>query len=66
MLDELITREILKKLGDAAAFIRGEEYFSAGAVDRLRATGDKITASLLLTFMRSYAATALVVKGRVP
>lgn len=44
MLDELITREILKELGGAAAFIRGEQYFSAGAVDRLRATGDKITA----------------------
>lgn len=44
MLDELITREILKELGGATAFIRGEEYFSAGAVDRLRASDDKITA----------------------
>ena len=40
----LITPAILASLAGAAAFRRGEEYFSAGAVGSLRATDDKITA----------------------
>ncbi len=44
MLGELITREILEDLAGATVFRRGEEYFSAGAVERLRATDDNVTA----------------------
>jgi uncharacterized Zn finger protein len=44
MEDSLITRAVLEDLAGAAVFRRGEEYFSAGAVSRLRAANDKITA----------------------
>jgi len=44
MLGELINRAILEDLAGATVFRRGEEYFSAGAVERLRATDDKVTA----------------------
>lgn len=44
MNTDLITPAILESLAGAAAFRRGEEYFSAGAVGPLRATDDKITA----------------------
>jgi len=44
MLDKLITRAILEDLAGAAVFRRGDEYFAAGAVERLRATDDKVTA----------------------
>lgn len=44
MLDELITRATLEDRAGTAAFRRGEEYFSVGAVGRLRATDDKVTA----------------------
>jgi len=44
MLDNLISRAILKDLAGTAALQRGEEYFSIGAVGRLRATDDKISA----------------------
>jgi len=44
MNDGLITRAVLKRLAGTAAFQRGEEYFSAGVVERLRVTGGKITA----------------------
>lgn len=44
MLDDLITRASLEDLAGSTAFRRGEEYFSVGAVERLRATDDKITA----------------------
>jgi len=40
----LITRAVLEELAGTTAFQRGEEYFSAGAVERLRVSGDKITA----------------------
>ena len=46
MLDELITRSTLENLAGTAAFRRGEEYFSVGAVGRLRATDDKLTAQV--------------------
>lgn len=46
MLDELITPAILEDLAGDTAFRRGEEYFSVGAVERLRATDDKITAKV--------------------
>ncbi|MDP2881697.1 MAG: SWIM zinc finger family protein [Azonexus sp.] len=41
---KLITHSTLDDLAGAAAFRRGEEYWSAGAVSRLRASDDKITA----------------------
>lgn len=44
MLDGLVTRGNLEVLAGATAFERGEEYFATGAVSRLRATGEKITA----------------------
>lgn len=44
MLDDLISRATLEDLAGTTAFRRGEEYFSVGAVGRLRATGNKITA----------------------
>ena len=44
MLNELITRASLEDIAGTAAFRRGEEYFSVGAVGRLRATDDKISA----------------------
>lgn len=43
-MDGLITPAALESLAGATAFRRGEEYFSAGAVGRMRVTGDKITA----------------------
>ena len=46
MHKDLITRAVLEKLAGATTFRRGEEYFSAGAVARLRVAGDKITASV--------------------
>ena len=39
-----ITRAVFESLAGTTAFRRGEEYFSVGAVSRLRATDDKITA----------------------
>lgn len=46
MLDELVTRATLDDLAGSSAFRRGEEYFSLGAVGRLRSTDDKITAKV--------------------
>ena len=46
MLDDLITLATLEDLAGTTAFRRGEEYFSVGAVDRLRATDDKVTAKV--------------------
>ena len=40
----MISLAILEDLAGTAAFRRGEEYFSIGAVGRLRATDDKVTA----------------------
>lgn len=40
----LITHAVLESLAGGTAFRRGEEYFSAGTVGRLRATDDKISA----------------------
>jgi len=40
----LITRAALQRLAGAAVFRRGEEYFSAGAVCRLRDAAEKISA----------------------
>lgn len=40
----LITLAVLEDLAGTTAFRRGEEYFSVGAVGRLRATDDKVTA----------------------
>lgn len=40
----LITHAVLESLAGTTAFQRGEKYFSAGAVERLRVSGDKITA----------------------
>ncbi|MBI2778939.1 MAG: SWIM zinc finger family protein [Gammaproteobacteria bacterium] len=44
MLNNLISRATLEDLAGSTAFQRGEEYFSVGAVERLRATDGKITA----------------------
>lgn len=44
MENDLITHAVLESLAGTTAFQRGEEYFSAGAVERLRVSGDKITA----------------------
>jgi len=44
MLNELITRTNLEDMAGASAFQRGEAYFAQGAVGRLRATDDKVTA----------------------
>ena len=44
MLNNLISRPTLEDLAGSTAFRRGEEYFSVGAVGRLRATDDKISA----------------------
>lgn len=44
MKNGLITHAVLEDLAGTTAFQRGEEYFSAGAVERLRVSGDKITA----------------------
>lgn len=44
MFDELITHTSLEDLAGTAAFRRGEEYFSVGAVGHLRVTDDKIAA----------------------
>lgn len=46
MLCNLITHSTLEDLAGTTAFGRGEEYFSVGAVGRLRATDDKITAKV--------------------
>lgn len=46
VLDGLITRATLNDLAGSAAFRRGEEYFSGGAVGRLRATDDKLAAKV--------------------
>lgn len=46
MLDDLISRAVLKDLAGTAVFRRGEEYQSVGAVGRLRASDDKVTASV--------------------
>ncbi|MPZ46093.1 MAG: hypothetical protein GEV05_22455 [Betaproteobacteria bacterium] len=45
-LGQLVTRANLEALAGAAVFRRGEAYFSAGVVERLRATGDRITAKV--------------------
>ncbi len=44
MLDDLISRATLEDLAGTTAFLRGGEYFSVGAVGRLRVANDKITA----------------------
>ena len=46
MEDGLITRAMLEDLAGGTAFRRGEEYFSVGAVSRLRAADDKVTAKV--------------------
>ncbi len=43
-MSHLITRSKLDEVAGSTAFQRGEEYFSIGAVDRLRVTDGKITA----------------------
>lgn len=42
----MISLAILEDLAGTTAFRRGEEYFSVGAVSRLRATDDKVTAQV--------------------
>ena len=44
MLNKLISRSSLKDLAGSTAFVRGEEYLSAGAVSGLRAMSDKVVA----------------------
>jgi uncharacterized Zn finger protein len=44
MLDDLISRATLEDLAGTTAFRRGEQYFSVGAVTRLRATDERISA----------------------
>ncbi|MBL8433097.1 MAG: SWIM zinc finger family protein, partial [Dechloromonas sp.] len=44
MKADLITTAVLEDLAGATAFRRGEEYFSVGAVGRLRVTDDRIVA----------------------
>lgn len=49
MEDGLITLAVLEDLAGTTAFRRGEEYFSIGAVGRLRATDDICDRSLPIT-----------------
>ncbi|RJF99151.1 SWIM zinc finger family protein [Noviherbaspirillum saxi] len=49
MLDDLISRVSLEAFAGATVFGRGEEYFTAGAVERLRVTDGKVTASVVST-----------------
>ena len=44
MKNDLINHVVLESLAGTTAFQRGKEYFSAGAVERLRVSDDKITA----------------------
>lgn len=46
MLATLINRNALESLAGSTAFQRGEEYFSVGAVGRLRAQDDKVSAKV--------------------
>jgi len=46
MDDGLITPAVLENLAGTTAYRRGEEYFSVGAVGRLRVTDDKIVAKV--------------------
>lgn len=46
MFDKLISRAGLEDLAGTAVFERGEMYFDAGAVTRVRSTGDRITANV--------------------
>jgi uncharacterized Zn finger protein len=46
MLGKLITRVALEALAGGTAFRRGEEYFAAAAVSRLRDQGSKVSASV--------------------
>ena len=46
MLHHLISRAALEHLADTTTFRRGEEYFSVGAVGRLRITDGKVTAKV--------------------
>jgi uncharacterized Zn finger protein len=46
MLDNLITRDTLEDLAGTTAFRRGEQYFSVGAVGRLRAAKQSISAKV--------------------
>ncbi|MDP3844741.1 MAG: SWIM zinc finger family protein [Oxalobacteraceae bacterium] len=43
-LNELISLESLEDLADAAAFIRGRQYFASGAVSQLQADAAKLSA----------------------
>ena len=46
MLAMLINRNALESLAGGTAFQRGEEYFAAGVVSRLRAQDSKVSANL--------------------
>jgi hypothetical protein len=46
MLAKLITRVVIKDLTAVTVFRRGDEYFHSGAVTRLRAAKDKVTAKV--------------------
>jgi len=46
MLNTLITRATLESLAGGAAFQRGEAYFAAGAVARLRVQEDQVSATV--------------------
>ena len=46
MLADLISRSALEDLSGVAVFRRGEEYFSAGAVGRLRTSDEKVSAKV--------------------
>ena len=46
MLNDLISRATLEEFAGTTALQRGEQYFSVGAVRRLRVTDDKITAKV--------------------
>ena len=46
MLDNLISPAVLERLAGPAAFERGKTYFSADAVQRLRATENQVTATV--------------------
>ncbi len=46
MLDKLISASSLEALAGGTAFRRGEDYFAAGAVGRLRWQENKVTAKV--------------------
>ena len=63
MLDKLITPKTLTNLAGAAAFAKGQTYFSSGAVSRLRIADGTVTARVDGT--EAYRVDLRVLKGKL-